>query len=317
MLDTTIVNYVNAHSITLGTSAGSSLTGLNFGYATDDSAAFNSAVAACGSSASLSGVSHGGGRVLMGLKQYLVYSAGINFSNACDLGYPQLLSSQQVHSGTPPAQLQVPAIVLAPAQSVNFNYGDSVDGIAIFQWGLPSVNMTTRTGVDAMSSYAGTALAIGNDEGAQVSHVLVVGFEYALLNNQAQRTQIDHFWWDSINGIFVTHSHDPVIAEALEGWTFYQSNASWAEQNWTTTSVGNDGSGHVAVIAYDPAGALRTNDLVRVESVNGYWGANNVWRVASTAENATSDGDAGVHQRRDHVVHRRLVSVRHRRLAGL
>ena len=224
----------------------------------------------------------------MGLKQYLVYASGINFSNACDLGYPQLLSSQQVHSGTPPAQLQVPAIVLAPAQSVNFNYGDAVDGIAIFQWGLPSVNMTTRTAVDAMSSYAGTALTIANDEGAQVSHVLVVGFEYALLNNQAQRTQIDHFWWDSINGIFVTHSHDPVIAEALEGWTFYQSNASWAEQNWTTTSVGNDGSGHVAIIAYDPAGALRTNDLVRVESVNGYWGANNVWRVASTAENATT-----------------------------
>ena len=194
-LDTTIAGFVDAHHVTLAVYAGASGAGLNFGYATDDSAAFNNALSACGSIASLSGVSHGGGRVLLGQKQYLVYGANISYPSGCDLGSGVLLSSQMVHGGTPPAQQHTSAIILNPAVTIDPLYGDALDGVAVFQWGLPQVSMTARVGVDALSNYSGVAITNNNDEATQVSHVLVVGFETAYYNNQAQRSMLDHFWW--------------------------------------------------------------------------------------------------------------------------
>ncbi len=282
MLDTTIAGYTNATTVTLAAGAGGSGSGLNWGYATDDTAAFVAANTACGAVGSLGGVTgYGGGRLMLGEKQYLVYS-GLTLAAGCGLGNPEQIASAMV-GGTQPVQRGLPAVIVPGSATIATGYGGKVDGLSVFQWGLPQFNLTTRIGLDAETGFAGNALTPNGS--AAFSHVAVVGFDTAMYGNQTSRDYLDNFWWDSRNGVHISHSHDPWILQALHGWSFYPATASWATQLANIVNVANSG-GSILVTTASGSGA-QAGDLVQINAAKGFLAANGTFEVGSVAANQT------------------------------
>lgn len=300
-LFTTIAAYVSAHQVTLAVNAGATVSGSNFGYATDDGAAFAAAAAACGALGNLGGVTgFGGGRITLGQKQYLIYGTQLSVPPGCEIGNGTLISTQMANaSATQPAQRQLPAILLDTvnhpnnANTILLGNGSKWTGVSLFQWGKPqgtsaANSMTSRIGVDSESNDVGDGITPST--AAYVSDILGIGFDRLVHVSAAQRDYFSDCFFASRWGIWIDHSHDPADLTRCEGWSFYNSNGSWGETIWSVANIidSGDAQHHIQINAASqvnntpgPGSTLKFDDVVRIQSVTGYSGANNRFPVLS------------------------------------
>jgi hypothetical protein len=223
-----------------------------------------------------------GGTVTPGNGAYKVLSANITVPTGCtwDSG---IWIGNQVGTGGSAIFATKPAIWLNPAFTIQLANNAGFYNTAVFQNGL-SVPTSLRTAYQGIASFAGTALtAVGNNP--HVSDVYVIGFNQAFTQSASLATSawarpyIDHFFYDSTNGISLTSVQDVGTISTIEGFPFYTANQAWSAVTSSISAIANNGSGAIRITVPSTA-TFQTGDVDEVGNiVSGSTGARGRWPV--------------------------------------
>ncbi len=108
-------------------------------------------------------------------------------------------------------------------------------------------------------------------------------FNQALYHDRGQYANINNLRFDSNNGIWISHSHAVAYINGARGWSYYNSNTNWSKSQYVVGNVADDGSGHIKVTVTTAPSTIAAGDIIKIDSVSGYYGVNNRWRVASVS----------------------------------
>jgi hypothetical protein len=235
---------------------------------TDDTAAFQSAITACGTN----------GIILLGRKQYLVNSASLSFPTGCSVVGQ---GSWIINNTTTPFTAK-PAILLNPAYSLTFNAPAS--GFSVINSTIAAPT-SSRAAITAAEDFSGTGVILAS--GGRLDDIQIIGFgtglkvtatEYSLHDLQIDSTTcIDVAAggnWSWINR---------VSCHPYAGITF-------GSISQTITGAADNGFGAIRLTMASTA-ALVASDPAIVTGVGGFTGAN--WPCTVTIVDSTHVDCAG------------------------
>jgi Pectate lyase superfamily protein len=255
----------------------------------DDTAACNAAIAYCFNRWAGGEVYLGGGRWLID-SGHLVMRAGVTIRG--DWRNLAETVSAAPNSGRPWLWTKS-TIVLNPLYTIVMN-DDScgIEGLGIFPKNLSNPVNTARGYIDIIKAWTGKAITVGvppsgytsspgasGNGGAEswISHVFIVGFEWAIYSDFAGRTRYEWIYGDNKNGIFLSRSYDMQHLSHCHFWPFYGRPST--TPTYIINNVTNNGSNAIRITLTDAANPIIDGDTVTVSGVAGTIEANNTWEV--------------------------------------
>jgi hypothetical protein len=175
-----------------------------------------------------------------------------------------------------------------------------IDGVRIIRKGYSSPT-TLRQMINEAALYSGTAITcspvpspsnLSSGTGGMdfdVSHVLIIGFSYAL-KNDCDRLRFTESRFDTTNGFLSNNCFDTCVITDIEAWPFGAGNPYVTGPQWQTSNISgaaNNGSGLIRLtLSSVPATPLVTGDTAVVGSVDGVPNAAGRWTI--TVINSTT-----------------------------
>lgn len=153
----------------------------------------------------------GGGRVKITGKllvsNNLTVPVGVTLEGDCVM--PGTIGN---NSSTPYGTLTCGVLMVSPTATISMLSGSGLKSLLVYRSGMtfPAANS---------SAFAGTAITANGDD-VSVDSVMVMGFNKGFYSYNWQRTRIEYFYGDNINGIEVGSSYDIAYISHSHMWPF-------------------------------------------------------------------------------------------------
>jgi len=160
-------------------------------------------------------------------------------------------------------------------------------GVRIIRQGY-SYPTTLRASLTEIANYAGTAITCNGGTDFDVSHVLIVGFNWGFVNS-CDRLRFTDSRIDATNGFQMTQCYDTCYLSDIEAWPFGPGTPynTGPQAQTSQISGATNSSGHIRLtLSAAPPTALVTGDTVVVGNVGGVPNASGRWTI--TVVNATT-----------------------------
>lgn len=240
-------SYVDALVRTLGTPA--EKLGLACDGVTDDAAKLNTAIAAIQAT--------GGGTILVSARCLLdgadvVVQPGVRVTGITAPSGEQLASLDYT--------ILPATLILNPAHTIQMNGPAALSGLTIIRKGLTHPQ-SMRDGINAVTAMAGTAITLTGGFDANLSDLMILGFNRAIDSANSARLTLTNVRGDNRNGIRLHDAHDIPRITGAHFWPFLTVHEPWSVTHYTVTAAANNGSGGIRITLSAPH-ALVTGDQV-------------------------------------------------------
>lgn len=121
---------------------------------------------------------------------------------------------------------------VASTATITLQHGATLSRTVIIRNGLDLPFASLAEAQTGVTAFAGTAVTIAGDD-AVAEHLLILGFDKAIVSNNRARLRFYNVQGDCTNGIEVKNALDVVYFDQCHFWPFTTANYSWTASDTT------------------------------------------------------------------------------------